>query len=361
MLLHHRSESVVIMEEETQELRELIAQLKADNERLRQGQAGPSVLPSTSSAVPAAPPTAVAERLIFVPRDRRCTIFRGRTGVGLSEWVEEVQASMRARHLSQSDQAFFLFDHLEGEAKEEIKYRSAAEREDPVRILAILDELYGCSESYVAVQQAFFSRGQQEGETLQEFSLALLSLMEKVKRSAPADMPPAGALLRDQFVEHILNSSLRRELKQLVRRQPGCTLLEVRAEAIRWEREGLPGGVRGRSQSVPSVYGVQYGVRGAPQAIVPSTSVSEMSEMREMLKRQQEQLDQLVGSIAQLQNANQYRRPPRPGPLICRRCNQPGHFANECDGERVASRSQFPSRPPWNAGRQSRSHSTSEN
>lgn len=352
------------MEDETQELRELIAQLKADNERLRQGQAGPSGLPSTSSAVPAASPTSVpsvAERLIFVPRDRRCTIFRGRTGVGLSEWVEEVQASMRARHLSRFDQAFFLFDHLEGEAKEEIKYRSAAEREDPTRILAILDELYGCSESYVAVQQAFFSRGQQEGETLQEFSLALMGLMEKVKRCAPADMPHAGALLRDQFVEHILNSSLRRELKQLVRRQPGCTLLEVRAEAIRWEREGLPGGVRGRSQSVPSVYGVQYGVHGAPQAIVSPTSVSEMSEMREMLKRQQEQLDQLVGSIAQLQSSNQYRRPPRPGPLICRRCNQPGHFAHECDGERVASRSQFPSRPPLNAGRQPRSHSTSEN
>jgi hypothetical protein len=122
------------MEEETQELRELIAQLKADNERLRQGQAGSSALPSTSSAVPAASPTSVpsvAERLIFVPRDRKCTIFRGRTGVGLSEWVEEVQASVRARHLSRSDQAFFLFDHLEGEAKEEIKYRSASEREDP--------------------------------------------------------------------------------------------------------------------------------------------------------------------------------------------------------------------------------------
>lgn len=352
------------MEDEIQELRELIAQLRADNERLRQGQAGPSALPSTSSAPSVAPSTSgpsVAERLIFVPRDRKCSIFRGRTGIGLSEWVEEAQASMRARHLSRSDQAFFLFDHLEGEAKDEIRYRSAAEREDPDKIFAILEELYGCSESYVAVQHAFFSRGQQEGETLQEFSLALMGLMEKVKRCAPADMPNAETLLRDQFVEHILNSSLRRELKQLVRRQPESNLLEVRAEAIRWEQEGLPGGARGRSQSVPSVYGVQYGVHGAPQAVVPSSSLSEVSEMREMLKRQQEQLDQLVGSIAQLQNPTQYRRPPRSGPLICRRCNQPGHFAHECDGERVASRSQFPSRPPLNVARQPRSHSMSEN
>lgn len=348
------------MEEEIQELRDLIAHLKADNERLRGEQAGPSVLPSTSSAQPVAPsipgPPA-AEGLIFVSRDRKCPIFRGWSGIGLSEWVEEVQASMRARRLSRSDQAFFLFDHLEGEAKEEIRYRSAAEREDPVRILAVLEELYGCTESYVALQQAFFSRRQQEGETLQEFSLALMGLMGKVKQCAPTAMPNAETLLRDQFVEHVLNCSLRRELKQLVRRQPDSTLLDVRAEAIRWEREGSLGGVRGRSQSVSTVYGVQYGVSGGPQA----AAQSEMSEMRDMLRRQQEQLNQLMASINQLQNSNQHRRPPRSGPLVCRRCNQPGHFSHECDGVRVPPRSQFPLRPQSNSGQRSRSHSGAEN
>lgn len=61
---------------------------------------------------------------------------------------------------------------------------------------------------------------QQEGETLQEFTLALMGLVERVKQREPADMPNAEALLRNQFVEHILNSSLRRELKQVVRWQP---------------------------------------------------------------------------------------------------------------------------------------------
>lgn len=187
------------MEDDLQGLRDLIAQLQADNERLQQGQAGPSVPPSTPSApsvVPSTPGPSVAERLIFVPRDRKCPIFRGRTSIGLSEWVEEIEASMRARRLSQSDQAFFLFDHLEGEAKDEIRYRSAAEREDPAKILAILKELYGGLESYISLQQAFFSRRQQEGETLQEFSLALRGLMEKVKPTCH-DMPNAEAFMRD--------------------------------------------------------------------------------------------------------------------------------------------------------------------
>lgn len=84
---------------------------------------------------------------------------------------------MRARHLSASDQAFFLFDHLEGEVREEIKYRPSEERLDPAKIIAVLEELYGCAESYAALQEAFFSQQQQEGETLLEFSLALMGLM----------------------------------------------------------------------------------------------------------------------------------------------------------------------------------------
>lgn len=329
---------------------------------MRQNHAGPSTLPLAPSIPPvASSSTPVAERLVFVPRDRKCPIFRGRTGIGLSEWIEEVQACTRARHLTQTDQAFFLFDHLEGEAREEIKYRSGAEREDPDRIIAILQELYGCSESYVALQEAFFSRRQQEGETLQEFSLSLMGLMERVKQRAPINMPNAEALLRDQFVEHVCDSSLRRELKQLVRRQPIYTLLEVRSEAIWWEQEGLSGGVRGRSHSVPSVFGVQYGVQGGPQSTISSPPVSEMSEIKEMLKRQQEQLNQLTESIARLQNVPQYSRPPHYGPLICRRCNQPGHFARDYDGVRVPLRLQVPSEPPPNSARLPRSASMSEN
>lgn len=60
---------VVAMEEELQELRDLIAQLKADNEGLRQEQAAPSTLLSTSFVPPTAPFTSsvpVTERLVFV-------------------------------------------------------------------------------------------------------------------------------------------------------------------------------------------------------------------------------------------------------------------------------------------------------
>ncbi|KAK0155373.1 hypothetical protein N1851_002277 [Merluccius polli] len=237
---------------------------------------------------------------------------------------------MRARHLSAADQAFFLYDHLEGEAREEIKYRPSTERCDPAKVLAVLQELYGSTDSYVALQEAFFSRRQQEGETLHEFSLALMSLMASVKQRAPSEMPNAEALLRDQFVENVIEGSLRRELKQAVRRQPVVTLLEIRAVAIRWEREGLPGVVRGRSHSVPSVMGLQCGVQSVPPMASPSQAF-ELTEVTAMLKLQQEQLNRLTETLAQLHTSQACPRPPYRGQVICRRCEQPGHFARECE------------------------------
>lgn len=328
------------MEGELQELRDLVAQLRAENDRLQQEQAAPVPGPSAAPAIPAEPlPTPstsiapVTERLVLVPRDRKCPAFRGRSDIGLEEWIEEAQACMRARHLSTFDQAFFLFDHLEGEAREEIKYRSTADRSDPAKIIVVLRELYGCADSYVALQEAFFSRRQKDWETLQEFSLALMSLMSAVKQSAPSEMLNADVLLRDQFIENVIDGSLRRELKQLVRRQPTVSLLDARAEAIRWEREGLPGGVRGRSHSVPSLMGLQCGVQTASSVASPPQA-SELQEVKQMLKLQQEQLKHLTETLAQLQ-INQQRNHSYRGPVICRRCQQPGHFARECRGERA--------------------------
>ncbi|KAL2089535.1 hypothetical protein ACEWY4_014223 [Coilia grayii] len=320
-------------EQELQELRDLVAQLKADNDKLKRQVPTHSGDGATSSVSQTWSDVSKGERLVFIPRDRKCPTFTGKSGMKVSEWIEEAEACMRARHLSVKDQAFFLFDHLEGEARQEIKYRPATDRNDPEKIKTILQELYGCSQSYVALQEAFFSRKQQDGESLLEFSLALMSLMDKVKNQAPDGLVNAEVLLRDQFSEHVFEGGLRRELKQLIRRQPTVTMLELRAEAMRWEREGMPGGARG-----PSIHGVQYAVQGG-RLSAPSSAVdpSELAELKDMLRRQQEQLNQLSQSVALLQ-----RPPPRPrsGPIICRRCQQPGHFAQDCDGPRVPAHAQ---------------------
>lgn len=335
------------MAEELEELRELVRQLRSDNDRLTQEAANrpvaaaPAATPETSNAS-SGPPNgqttragnaASTERVLYLPRERKCPVFRGRVGISIDDWVEEVNACVRVRNIGSRDKAYFMFDHLEGEARDEIKYRPRAEREDPIKIEAVLRELYGCSKSYVALQENFFSRKQRDGESLQEYSHALLSLMDQVKQCSPDSVPQSDQLLRDQFAEHVLDSDLRRELKRLIRQKADMTMLEVRAEAIRWEREGRPNDARGRSHSVPSLCAMQY---GRAQQSVPSPSAnSEMAELRAMVLKQQEQISQLTNSFNMMQPRSRPARPSRSSPLICRRCQQHGHYARECRNEYV--------------------------
>ena len=53
------------------------------------------------------------------------------SGIPVEHWVEEMRATLRTRQLRLLDQAYFVHDHLWGEAKNEIRYRPRAETEDP--------------------------------------------------------------------------------------------------------------------------------------------------------------------------------------------------------------------------------------
>ena len=150
------------MEDEQQDLQDLVIQLRAQNEQLAQELSAARPPPPSSisgSPVPsgsAGRPTAAPEHLLYMPGERKCPMFSGNVGMGIVEWVEEVRANMRFRHLAPIDQAYFTYDHFAGSAKDEIKYRPKQDREDPEKVLSILQEVYGCSLSYVALQKDFF-------------------------------------------------------------------------------------------------------------------------------------------------------------------------------------------------------------
>lgn len=181
-----------------------------------------------------------------------------------------------------------------------------------------------------------------------------MGLWKCVEEKSPYAMPNSEILVRDPFMEHVTDSSLRRELKQIERCLPSSSLLEVRNKALRWEREGMPRGACHRSQSVPFVPIMRYGVQGGSSLDVRGASSFELSELRDLLKSQQAQLDQLSKSVGRLQTVTECSQAPRArshspysqnqssygNPIICQRGQQPGHFARECDGERV------PTHPP---------------
>lgn len=304
-----------------------------DPQASSQPQAGPSNphrQPSPNSGE-----SLVRERLVYIPRERSCPLFSGTGEINVQTWVEEVKSIMRSRRFAPIDQAHFIYDHLIGDAREEIKYRSQQVRDNPDQILDTLLAQYSCPMSFIAIKESFYARKQQEGESLREFSHALFSLMDKMIQTCPEKhIPDAAKLLRDQFIECVRDGSLSRELKRIAREHPDYDLHAIRDEAIGWEREGRSGGEFGRprSYSVPSVYSMQH----TGQSRAPTDHVgSELAELKEMLKQQQAQIDQLTQELKSSRTSVKPRTFQKRGQFICRRCQKPGHFAKDCDNERV--------------------------
>lgn len=69
---------------------------------------------------------------------------------------------------------------------------------------------------------------------MREYSHALMSLIEAVKRRDPQCFSNPDSVLRDQFIEHVRDNMLRRELKRRVRMDPSVSFLAIRTEAIQW-------------------------------------------------------------------------------------------------------------------------------
>lgn len=313
---------------ELQRLRQRVEQLQAENQRLSGRDSGND---GGASAQPVR-----REQALYLPRERRCPKFSGSTTTGsltVEEWVEEAQRCISSRFMSESEKALFLYDHLEGEARNEIKYRPPTVREDPLAVIKVLKEVYGCSRSYVFWQQRFFDRKQRENESLFEFSHALMELIDRVKLSKADAISNPDLVLRDQFCENVCDPMLRRELKKLVRTDNELTLLAVRTEAIRWVEEGQAN--RDRSHRAP---GKTNEVHVAAQCASTAAQSTEFTDLKEIVLKQQAQLDMLVRQLGQPSNTSQapqpykggrYKRTPD-GQPICIRCGKPGHIARYC-------------------------------
>lgn len=71
-----------------------------------------------------------------------------------------------------------------------------------------------------------------EGESLREYSYALMNLIKKITTKNTDIIPNPDLTLCEQFAQNVNDISLRRELKRLIRQQPDIHFLDFRDEAI---------------------------------------------------------------------------------------------------------------------------------
>ncbi|KAL6462436.1 hypothetical protein MHYP_G00288580 [Metynnis hypsauchen] len=171
--------------------------------------------------------------------ERHISPFSGdidKDGRSVEEFIEEVERVISARNQSAPEQFDFGMSLLRGSALDEVHLRKADG--DIVKDLFVyLRDAFGDKRSASQLLQNFYNCKQKEGEDIRDFSHALSQAFSCVVKQYPNSVANEKAVLRDQFVQGVRDSSLRRELRKYVRGKPTSTLIEVREEAYLWSSE----------------------------------------------------------------------------------------------------------------------------
>lgn len=172
-------------------------------------------------------------KFLFSPKQRKIEKFSGESGdQTVYDFIDDVSRVLDTRPTSAEEKVDFLISHLEGPAREEIKYCHPSAKETPKQILDILRETFGEQATSSELTADFYGTKQEDGKSLQEFCHVLMKKLDRIVKvdnsfvSEPEKMP------RNQFAENVNDTWLRRELKKLVRAKSYIPFTELREEAI---------------------------------------------------------------------------------------------------------------------------------
>jgi len=256
---------------------------------------------------------------VEVHNERHLTKFSGEGSV--TEWVEDATLALENWSGSMKGRVGFLSNHLTGTARDEVRLQPEGERDTTEKVFAILRAAFKSQKSIRQKLGDFYSRTQKPGESLHEFSLALMDLQNRAGSGADR---VSGKLLCQQFVEGVADDGLSRELSRLLDREPELGFTKVREQAIKWSRRTDPPRRVGAVREAEAVgANVQAGATAEP---------AWRTEMRE-LREQVAQLTKLMAGASAGQKASGTAVGPKGAgqqKRYCFKCGDPNHMQREC-------------------------------
>lgn len=285
--------------------------------------------------------------IVYIPREKHIVPFSGELGKDVctvDEFIEEVERAMRVRGLRSKDQVDFIVSLLRGPALEEVKLCMRGQVWQPRDFFTCLRGAFREKRSTPQLLHAFYARRQLDGEDLRDYSHALSQLLNSALQQSPDVIADAQLALRDQFIEGVRDSALRRELRKLVREKPGSSLFDIREEAIMWALEDRP-----RSSNMARSRNL---VGASPDEVTeqvnmitdsPSDLRLTLEEVVKIIAQQGKAIGELTNAVCELTTqklssggSSKGSRPkvqPRytnEGQPICLRCEGVGHIARHC-------------------------------
>lgn len=150
-----------------------------------------------------------------------------------SQWLQQVEAFLRAQSLEPQQGVDFLLSTLDGTAHREAALLPPAHRITPQRLIKALAEKYGDQRSPDTLQEQFFNCRQAHDEDGVAFALRVREYLQRWQMSDPDRVGNTDKRLRTQFAKGLRNGVTKREL---LRRTPQATS-EVCREATQIEKE----------------------------------------------------------------------------------------------------------------------------
>ena len=151
-----------------------------------------------------------------------------------------------------------------------------------------------------------------------------MDLMRKITKKDSSWIPSKDKTLKtlcDQFSQNVMDNMLRKHLKQIVRRHPGITFLDLREEAILWSEEEEYSDKHKTSKTKSETTSTENDVPNR-----------EFNQLLDIVKKQSEQIEALTKVVNLKQHAysNQDGYRQKSHTLICYGCKKPGHKINDC-------------------------------
>ena len=136
------------------------------------------------------------------------------------------------------ERAAVLVDYLDGCAKEEVLCHPYEVRRHFGVLVSLLRRVFGPRKTVTLLYAEFYSRVQSVGETLAEYSRALIRLHQRIESAAPtvAERQALAVLgdgaLKHQFVVGVRDEWVRHDLRCLMLRLADKSFIIVRGEAL---------------------------------------------------------------------------------------------------------------------------------
>ena len=273
-------------------------------------------------------PAAAAPQRIYVQRERRMPKLGGRPqkpeDPDVDDWTADMENHLQASPLSDREGLDFVMDHLTGPAGQEVRFR---EPRTAVEALQIVRSVFGDVDTMGAAQEAFYTRIQQPGETLLDYSLALVKLFSKLSKRQPSLSPLRNETLKGRFASGVRDISLQREMRRLELDDSRMSFWEFRDRAISWIGRELP-----KKMATHDAMSTTIGREPDNATILKKLDAQQhqLQRMQEVLTKQQQQLEGVRSSRSWESRRSSKRGYNAEGKRVCYVCGAMDHISPNC-------------------------------